>query len=300
MLIPFDAPERFTPKISFSPGGRRVVVSSENAGWAAVLDLAAGKQIERYQGEGSNAHPQFLSDARLLLQTDKGLAAIDVATGREVWSEPELVGWGVWVSSRRNRVVVGPRLYDLKTRKHLRSFGPVVLGRSLGAAFSPDGGLFALDMFSEGDFHKQRLVQLWEVRREPLYRLLEVEVRGDGDQGVMAFSPDGRLLAVSLEGEATLFDVKKGKRVGGVGGPVVATDMRFSPSGRNLMVVSYDGEVYRSAVKSGRLREHLPAPDGPELEACAVNDRGLAAGVAGAAVLLWQLPEWEDAEPGCT
>jgi hypothetical protein len=63
------------------------------------------------------------------------------------------------------------------------------------------------------------------------------------------------------------------------------------------MVVSFDGEVYRSDVRTGELRQFLPAPDGHEVEACAVNDRGLAAGVAGAAVLLWQLPEWEEEAP---
>ena len=134
-----------------------------------------------------------------------------------------------------------------------------------------------------------------KVRREQQYRLLKVEVIGDGDRGVLAFSPDNQLLAVSVEGGAVLYDVRQGKEIGGTGGPVVAHDMRFAPSGRTLQIASYDGQVYRCDVETGRVRQHVPAPAGHEVEACAVTDRGLAAGVAGAAVLFWQLPEWEDA-----
>jgi WD40 repeat protein len=300
MLIPFEAPERFSPTVRFSPGGRRVVVASEDGEWAVVIDVSSGEQLYRFVGGRSRVRPQFLAEDRLLLQTDGGLTAIDLAAGREAWSAPELVGWGAWVNPRRNRVMLdgrgGLRLYDLKNRERVRSFSPVFPGELLGGVFSPDGSLFALDIFSEGDFTEHRYAQLWQVRREHQYRLMEVEVIGNGDQGVMAFSPDNRLLAVSVEGGAVLFDVKRGNQVGGPGGPVVAHAMRFSPGGRTLEIASYDGQVYRSDVETGRVRQHIPAPAGHAVEACAIADRGLAAGVAGAAVLFWQLPEWEAVE----
>jgi WD40 repeat protein len=302
VLIPFEAPKGFDPAtdfpyVRFSPTGRRVVVATEHGRWACVVDIPSQKQVHRLVQPGPiRAH--FLADDRLLFQHDAGLTAYDLARRREVWSEPELCGWGAWVNPRCNRVVVGRYgvgFYDLKTRKRVRTFGPCIRGKVLSGEFSPDGRLFALDLFQQNEVSDQRYIQLWEVRREPLCRLLEVEKRGDGDQGVMAFSPDNRLLAVSVESGVLLFDVTKGKRLRDVnGGPVVAHGIRFSSSGRSLEIASYDGTVYRATVKTGRVRRRFPAPEGCEVGACAVNDRGLAAGVLSAAVLFWQLPEWEE------
>jgi WD40 repeat protein len=301
MLLPFNPPEEsFSPYVRFSPRGRRVLVAPERGGWAVVLDVSSGKQTHRLAGAQGNVRAQFLAEDRLLLQTEGGLTSQDLATGRAVWSEPELLGWGAWVNPRRGRVLVGRgmrlRLHDLKTRKRVRSFGPVVPGEVISGEFSPDGRLFALDLFhGREEYTQRRYAQLWEVRCEFQYRLVEIEVRGNGDRGAMAFSPDNRLLAVSLEGGVLLFDVKKGKPVGETAGPVVADSVRFSPGGRSLEIVSFDGEVYRTDAKTGRVRQHAPAPEGHEIEACAVNNQGLAAGVVGAALLFWQLPEWEGA-----
>jgi hypothetical protein len=124
---------------------------------------------------------------------------------------------------------------------------------------------------------------------------VEIELSGDSDRGAMAFSPDNRLLAVSVEEGALLFDVQKGKQVGGTGGPVVADTIRCSPSGRGVEIAAYNGAIYRADAKTGQVRQYLPAPEGHEIEACAISKRGLAAGVVGAALLLWQLPEWEEA-----
>jgi hypothetical protein len=275
-------------------------VAPERGGWAAVLDVSSGKQMYRFAGARGSVRAQFLAEDRLLLQTEGGLASQDLATGHEVWSEPELLGWGAWVNPRRSRVMVGRgerlSLYDLKTRKRVRSFGPVIPGELIGGEFSPDGRLFALDIFhGREDFTQQRYAQLWEVRRESQYRLVEIELRGDGDRGAMAFSPDNRLLAVSVEEGALLFDVKKGKQVGDTGGPVVADSIRFSPSGRSLEIAAYNGAVYRADAKTGQVRQYVPAPEGHEIEACAISNRGLATGVVGAALLFWQLPEWEEA-----
>jgi hypothetical protein len=125
-------------------------VAPERGGWAVVLEVSSGKQMYRFAAAQGSARAQFLAEDRLLLPTEGGLTSQDLATGHEVWSDPELLGWGAWVSPRRSRVMVGRgdrlHLYDLKMRKRARSFGPMIPGELISGEFSPDGRLFALDI----------------------------------------------------------------------------------------------------------------------------------------------------------
>jgi hypothetical protein len=303
MQVPFEAPEGFDPDgsaaiVRFSPNGRRVVVAPQRChDWAVVVDAALGKQVDRFAGKRDSIRAEFLTNDQLLLQDGAGLAAYELGTKRKLWSEPELCGWGAWVNPRRNRVMLGRgglHLRDLKTRKRVRSFGPVLSGETLEGTFSPDGSLFALDVFQGREYpSKARYVQVWELKSETLYRLLDIELIGDGDRGVMAFSPDNRVLAVTVEGGALLFALKTGRQVGSTGGPFIAQGIRFSSNGRSLELVGYEGAVYRVNARTGRVRQHFPPPDGHTVGAAAISDRGLVAGVVGASVLFWQLPEWE-------
>ena len=287
--LPFDAPKGFDPSgyayVRFSSSGERVVVATERGGWAVVLDVSSG-QIRRFECEPRALRAHFVSDDALLIQHSQALTLYDVASGKVLWSDPELVGWGCWLNARR--VMVGLSLYDLKTRKKIRSFGPLLPGCQDGC-FSPDGRFFALDVLIEGEVRKDRFVQVWEMRRETLHRLFEVEIISDGDHGVMAFSPDNSLLAVTGEGVATLFDVETGKKKGDLPGPFAARGIRFTKSG--VEMVSFDGGVFRVNAKSRRVRQQFPAPEGHEFGAAAISEKGLVAGVEGAAVLLWQLPQ---------
>src|SRR5207342_3467464 len=81
--------------------------------------------------------------------------------------------------------------------------------------FSPDGGLIALGLNEQG-------IRLWDATDlSPIGPPLR---RTGGEVKDLAFSPDGRTLAaVSLEGEATIWDVDRRSllrgpfNVGGIG-----------------------------------------------------------------------------------
>jgi WD40 repeat protein len=300
MLVPFEAPEGFDPSgeflyLRFNPTGTRVAVATNDGRWVVIVDIRAGKQTHRFTGLSGLKNVVFLAEDQLLFQDGRGITIRNLTSGREQeWAGEELSGWGAWVNPRRTRIAVGRgglHLYDLKTRKHIRGFAPLLRAHHTCVTFSPNDRFLALDAYCE---RESRHIQVWEIRREPLYRLFEVH-SGDGDLGGMAFSPDNRLLAVSVEVGATIFDLEKGKQLGENNmGPSVTKSVRFSPSGRLVELVSFQGIMGRMNVKTGRFRQWLRAPEGHEVWACGVSRQGLAAGVTGAALLFWQLPEWKE------
>jgi WD40 repeat protein len=300
MLVPFDAPEGFDPSaafayLRFNPTGTRVAVATEDGGWVVVLDVRSGKQTHRFTGLSGLQSVVFLAEDQLLFQDGRGITIRNLTSGREQeWAGEELAGWGAWVNPRRTRIAVGRgglHLYDLRTRKHIRGFAPLLRGQHTCVKFSPNGRFLALDVYCE---RESRHIQVWKTRRTSPYCLFEVHT-GDGNLGGMAFSPDNRLLAVSVEVGATVFDLEKGKQIADHHtGPSITQSVRFSPSGRTLEIVSFHGIMGRINVKSGRVRQWLGAPEGPEVWACGVSSQGLAVGVTGAAVLFWQLPPWKE------
>src|SRR5262249_12666109 len=157
-----------------------------------------GKQTHRFTDLAGLTNMDFLAEDQLLFHDGGGITVCDLASGHELeWAEEELAGWGCWLNPRRDRLVMGRaglHPYRLQTRKHIRSFAPLLRGEVPCAAFSPDGRFLAIDAFTESE---SRYIEVWDVRREPLFRLFEVRC-GDGDLGGMAFTPDNRLLAVSV------------------------------------------------------------------------------------------------------
>lgn len=93
---------------------------------------------------------------------------------------------------------------------------PQVFGRTQGIggnlAFSPKNQLLAVSsghVASKGKSEGDALVQLWNLKTKQLLRTLKVPTE---NATALAFSPDGKMLATSVEGtEIFLWDVKSGK-----------------------------------------------------------------------------------------
>ncbi len=297
MLVPIECPPDFDPSgygfVRFSPGGRRVVVSDRGTDWAVVVDVQAARQVRRFTGLGRVRRAFFLTDNQLLV-AGGGVTVHDVPTGK-LLTPPgvERLGGMTWPGPAPQRIATylgGLHLYDLKKGKFGRRFAPLLPGNITCVRLSGDGRFLAADAYFESE---TRFVLVWDVRRKPLFRLFEVH-SGDGDLAGMAFSPDNRLLAVSVESGATVFDLEKGEQIGDhdPGGLSVTQAVRFSPSGRSVELVDFRGRMARINPKTGRVRQRSDPPEGPEVGACAVSADGVAAGVTADGVLFWRLPTW--------
>jgi hypothetical protein len=303
MLVPFDGPDGFDPGgektfLGFSPAGTRVFVAPKDGQWVVVLDVCAGKQIQRFTNLSRFIGAFFLAEDQLVLCDGGNVKVHEPTAGREVtWEGEKPSGWGVWASADRRWMAqetrAGLSVYDLEMRKHFRTFAPLLPGRHTCVCFSPDSRFLAVDSYClcrDEDTH--RYIQVWEVQQKLLFRLIEVN-SGDGDLRGMAFSPDNRLLALSEDWGADLFDLEKGERVGGHDpGPSITGSVRFSPGGHSLELISIQGQMARINLQSGQIQQSVPPPEGLEIWACAVNHKGLVAGVVGKSVAFWQLPEW--------
>lgn len=78
---------------------------------------------------------------------------------------------------------------------------------------------------------------------------------------VLAFSPDGRLLAVDAPGGFALIDLRTGRTLRSVpGGRYGVAHLRFSPGGQFLLTRLYDGTVRLYGVREGRFVARLRRP----------------------------------------
>jgi WD40 repeat protein len=207
-------------RVLFSPNGKHLAsvatgddshqaevklwdVETGKAVWALKHPIRIGVQIQ---------HMVFSRDGkRLIVLTPKAVTFWDAATGKEVlghtWSDSTRA-----VSSDGNRLVtVRDTVSDgwvpgstVEVRDAIS--GEVVLtlkghtGSVYGATFSPDGTRIATASFD-------RTVRLWDaVSGQEVLTL-----RGHGGSYFvnMAFSPDGKRLAISLGGPITIWDASK-------------------------------------------------------------------------------------------
>jgi WD40 repeat protein len=153
-------------------------------------------------------------------------------------------------------------------------------------AFSPDGSMLATS--GTGD----EFVHLWDPVRRTVIGILQRSLDSgqtqsgssySGYTGVwgLAFSPDGRLLAVAGDqGRAWLWDpVRRTYVKDWVTGPpaVITTGVAFSPDGRTLAVAGDDGSVTRW----GLADPGAPRDETGSLRADSQQIEGVAYGPAG-------------------
>ncbi|HVF85065.1 MAG TPA: hypothetical protein VM821_03725 [Abditibacteriaceae bacterium] len=114
-------------------------------------------------------------------------------------------------------------------------------------AFSPQGTILAATRFEDD-------LSLWKVQKTCLARQRQIKVFSVSTNAPLAFSADGRTLAVGSNG-SELWDVRNGKkrrlereRVG------YSNNFAFSPDGRWLLGGQSGGEILLWDTRMGRLR----------------------------------------------
>jgi WD40 repeat protein len=114
-------------------------------------------------------------------------------------------------------------------------------------AFAPDGRTLATGQQYGGE------VQVWDLASGRVAAALQQRLKFINH---LAYSPDGRLLAVALGWSAALWDVARREETVSLRGKHTGTvwSVAFTPDGQTLMTGSGDGTVKLWDVASGRER----------------------------------------------
>jgi WD40 repeat protein len=212
--------------VAFSPDGKTLFVGDS----LSLIDVATGKEVRRFQGDGSSHDAvAFSPDGRTVAARE---LLWDVATGKELRrlrghtsgvSSSAFSPDGKTLASGGHDQTV--RLWDVATGRELRRLEGHE-GAVWRVAFSPDGKLLA----SGGE---DPVVRLWDPAAGKEVRRLRAE---QDKVWALAFSPDGKVLASG--GYATtvrLWQVATGEEVRHWEAAALAvSSVAFSPDGRTL------------------------------------------------------------------
>ncbi|MFJ2032700.1 protein kinase [Streptosporangium sp. NPDC087985] len=273
-------------QVAYSPDGRTVAVSRGKT--IQLRDALTGADLERPFVSGNGGKPRFSPDGRFLAAADDtSIKLWRVEDGRLLLTQR--------IDAFMPAVAFDP---DGRTLRYLTEGSVItlditaltrpVLLKGAGihwARLSPDGRLLASRDSQASE------VRLWDVRRRELLAALTIGPKGADGYFDMAFSGDGRRLAVNTGGGSsrlTIWDTATFKRLAAVEtereGQVPALALNADGTVVASYVLYYDaektpgGEIHLWDVPGGRHRWSRPQES---VEALRFTPDGRAVGVAG-------------------
>lgn len=199
--------------LSVSPDGRRIATGDVNEGVVRLFDRPTGIAVATFPVARSIRQVHFGGQHRLLVSADAraagtGSAALlslrDATTGTELRRLADL-GFGSCAISRDGELVAGPHpdgpaLWDAGSGRKMRE-----LPKNTGEfAFAPDGRSLAM-------YGSERGLVRWDVATgQPRW---QAESAGARAPRRLAFSPEGRWLAVARDFYVELWDAQRGRLV---------------------------------------------------------------------------------------
>ena len=273
----------------FTPDGKAVLAATPGLP-VQVWDARTARAL-RQVGEGKEVYPAALSaDGKLLAggTADGRLIVYDTATGKEV------------------RALVWHRAQPREPGERVTQFGSVLAA----LAFAPDGRTLVAAGIIEKDNQLKALVRLWEVstgRERHRATLLAANLNDDSGRAVpdallrgetraavtfsLAYSPDGKRLAVGLGKVIYLWDTATGKELRQFAGTqVVAGAVALSPDGKLLAAGRSDGGIRLWRADTGAVLGDFPGHERAVLcLAFSADGKALASGSDDSTVLLWDV-----------
>ncbi len=208
--------------LALSPDARLLAVRNLY-GMVRVWDLAAGKRLHQAGEETVRAYgvSDFGRTAQDLVFSPDGqtLAALGLDAPQGALGSGGVSGGG------RQQTI---RLADVKAGKLLGTFEPV-RDSILALAFAPDGKALACRGPSS--------ITVWETATLKVRSQFKAAAAPFGVRSILAFSPDGKILAASDQARALrLWDVATGKELGQLKGHRgAALTVAFAPDGKKLV-----------------------------------------------------------------
>lgn len=261
----------FIESIAFLPDSRTIAVGT--SGEVSLRDTQSGAERRRIKVDESVDAIAFRPDGRMLavgqvIAGSQGFAPVlyDLEAGQSKKLDghnKELAKFvfspnGSWLASVGTDDATGKaalRIWDAQSGELKQTLaGPPAHSLGYHSAFSPDSRTVAALAVDDGDAAvKQVSAILWDVQtgaQKQTIRLAPTKVYG---LCPLAFSPDGKRLAVAADSEIGLWDIATGTLVQRLtGGEDLARHLAFSPDGRRLVSAGIKSRMlggYREMLK---------------------------------------------------
>jgi len=230
-------PTRSRVCVVFSPDGQYLATGS-GKDTISLWEPGSGRLVSSLHApSGSSWNISFSPDSRYLATPGRVLGLLDIgARSLERELQPAMADQLSFAPNGRLLVGGGDRItiWDMSSGKIVRRFGRNDDINSM-AVFSPQGDILAYGnhYYSKGEYIYR--TRLYDVRQNRVVHTL------DGTGGKAAFSPDGRIVALGVQGAPVvrMWNVRTGKQLRAfidwrkVGSPCAVT---FSPDGQLVAV----------------------------------------------------------------